>query len=899
MWAIVLLFAVALSVSAYRAKATAPPVIEGLAAVSAAQGGTWVAIPQKDDIAVMLVDEKGVREKSFSTPLKSGGDIAQAVYMTADAEGSVYLLKHFTDAESGREVERQELVVYTPRLLPFGRVKTIRLGGRDDPGNEGAEGETEAVRYLHVQASTSVILTGISADGGLITRETYDIEDLRSGDATIKSRRDYHGNYSEKVYKAVPAGTDVAVLSMTGRLFRAAEDSPQPSPVYPSEEAERSSYISFLRESAPGQVIAGEQKTGNILRLSLSDGGYSFLLEGDQPLGTLPYLARDILDISFCPENEASWVAPVQNPSTGADELIVCSEGEYSLITRVGKGFAATFFGVIWQGILTFAALLAVAVLLLSLYRVVVGSRMLLVKLTAVSAPLLLLALTLFGTYSYFTYRSSLQGTYETKASDQGNLLRALFGSETFDSITAPGLYGSVEYEYLRAQMETRDVYTSSAYFVDGKLYTGVDGALPCLYPFGIRHSAGAWELYRAAALTGKQQTGVIADRLGERMVSITPVGSSSGNTVFLLETGIFFEEINRQTGGYLRSYLLISALCILSACALLLTSFFRILSPLRGIIEGLEQFARGNRTVRLGIESHTNDELADIARVFNKMARDIDTQIYNLKAMGETYYRFVPRQIFKLLNKDNLADVCLGNAVEGKYYVLVANLYPRQCYTDFESASERLNRFFAIVHQAAGENGATLLSDSAGLRDLRLICPDGDAATRAAMEAIARIDGYNAKSPLQQRLDVSFFLHYTQVGFGVCGDGERYVPAMISPGLDEMLEISDEFRRLSSRLIVTQNAYNTLDSGSYFHRFIGTVTADGETSTGLYDFYDSSSPGAIRTLNETLGAFNKAMELYRQNRFYDAKNMFAIVLRENQYDNVARHYIFRCEKKL
>jgi hypothetical protein len=165
-------------------------------------------------------------------------------------------------------------------------------------------------------------------------------------------------------------------------------------------------------------------------------------------------------------------------------------------------------------------------------------------------------------------------------------------------------------------------------------------------------------------------------------------------------------------------------------------------------------------------------------------------------------------------------------------------------------------------------------------------------------MEAIASIDEHNAKSPIAQRLEASFFLHHTRIGFGICGDGERYVPAMISAELDEALARCEDFRRLSSRLIVTQAAYDILDADKYFHRFIGYASDDEEEHSGLYDFYDSSAPEFIRLLNETLGAFDKAMALYRQKRYYDAKNIFAVVLRENQYDNVARHYIFQSERR-
>ncbi len=900
LWGGILLLAVALGLSGYQA-AGAPRAIGGFAAIAASgPGQAWVAIPSGSRIEVSLLDEAGVARERFSLPRKSGEQAAHIESMAADGEGRVYLLKTYTGAASGQYEGRQELLIYTPGLLPFGRVKTIRLNESEEEGGEGDAAKPRVGRYLHVFPSTSVVLTGVSEDADELVREAYDLDSLLdSGAAVIKGMRRYPADPYEELYRAVPSGTDIVFLAKTGRLFRSSEGSAQPVRLYPDEGAELSTYVSFLEALAPGAVLVGEQKSGNVLRLSANDGRFSYLLEGNNSLGTLPYTSHDLLSVSVSPASENSWVAQVQNPATGAAELVLCNEGEYTLHRAVQSGLGAALLAFLWRALLYFAAMVLAVAAAVGLFRVVVGSRLLVVKLIVASLPLLVLALAFFGVYSYRSFQSSLLSTYETKAADQGNLLRALFSSASFDQITAPGLHGSTEHLYLQAQMNTRDVYTSSAYFVDGALYTGVSGEYPTLFPFGIRQSASAWALYRRAALTGAQQAGVVSDKLGERLVCVTPVGSSSGNTVFLLETGIFREEINRQTGGYLRGYLVASALCILAACALLLASFIRILRPLGGIVEGLDAFSKGNRTVRLALADKANDELADIARVFNKMAKDIDVQLYNLKAMGDTYYRFVPQQVFRLLGRENLADVDLESAVEGKYCVLVANLYSRQPKVDFESARERINCFFAIVHRAAGENGATLLSDSAGLGDLRLLCPDGNAAARAAMEAIARIDEHNAKCDIAQRLSVSFFLHHTVLGFGICGDGERYVPAMISSELDEILALCEEFRRFSSRLIVTEAAYKTLDASGYFHRFIGFVSGADEATTGLYDFYDSSSPGTIRLLNETLGAFNKGMELYSQKRFYDAKNMFAIVLRENQYDNVARHYVFQCERKL
>ena len=48
--------------------------------------------------------------------------------------------------------------------------------------------------------------------------------------------------------------------------------------------------------------------------------------------------------------------------------------------------------------------------------------------------------------------------------------------------------------------------------------------------------------------------------------------------------------------------------------------------------------------------------------------------------------------------------------------------------------------------------------------------------------------------------------------------------------------------------------------------------------------------------MKQSQHAFDKAMELYEKGFYYEAKNLYARVLRENPGDMAAKYYIFRCE---
>lgn len=125
-------------------------------------------------------------------------------------------------------------------------------------------------------------------------------------------------------------------------------------------------------------------------------------------------------------------------------------------------------------------------------------------------------------------------------------------------------------------------------------------------------------------------------------------------------------------------------------------------------------------------------------------------------------------------------------------------------------------------------------------------------------------------------------------------------MPALLSGDLDDLSGGAAKLRQFGCRLLVTRAAFEELPADHrYVSRFIGYPEGKRRQNYGLYDFYDAAAPEVTRLLTETRPTFDKAMALYLEGRFPEAKNLFALVLRENQYDDAARYYVFRCEQEL
>jgi len=834
-------------------------------------------------VVMSTVDEEGVRQHTVRFSREEDGYTVSILDTAADADGNIYVLKKMSDRMTGDE-EYQQLDIYDMSKWFWKRVQSVVL----DDG---------AADYRWIHLSSTLTLMGVTKDGGTLQRISFDLDNLLTKKSvSIKNSWTYDIDRDEGIYSAVPAGASVAYLTKSGKIFYATENA-EAVEVYPNRELETLIYPLYLAALDSDSVYFGEAVSGDMMTLTLADGATETLRTGKEALsGVSQYATGDIVAISM--KDESDFFAAVPSVDGDKFDLIFAEGGRISVISEVKPSLIANIFTFIW----TAAGICLAAFLLIGLLRSLIGTvsnnRALLVKLLFATLPLMLVALLVFGSVSYYNYRESIYGTLEKKVEDEGNLLTALFGTESFEEIEYPFDYSGEAYQYLIQQIDTRDIYARSAYYEDGKLYTGVDHDLPCYYPFEIGLNIDAINLYHKAAYTGVAQMAKLSDENGVRIACVTPIGGTAGDTVFLFETGIQVANAESYTGAFLRTFIIGSVIFILAVSVILTLSFMRLLSPLNQVKEGLEEFAKGNRSFRL--QTSSADELSDIIRVFNMMANDIDAQLFNLQKLSDTYYKFIPQRIFNLLGKDNLSDVELGNSVEKEFDVLTVSLnLDGSAYTSAQT-QELTNRFFNIVNETCDENGGVLMTDNANLRRLRIICPAGpENAVVTALSALARIDASNAKNLVQNRLDVLFVLHRASVYYGICGDEKRLIPTTVSEELDFITAHEDVFRELSSRLIVTSAAYDGIDTAHYYNRFIGYPAEIFAQRFGLYDFYDCCSPEVTRRINETKDAFDKAVELYHQGRYYDAKNLFAVVLRENQYDNVTRHYIFNCEKKL
>ncbi len=834
---------------------------------------------EKDTI-VAQVDENGTIEKYISYQTEVGDVLYTVQGVAAGTGGSVYVLRNQSDAYTG------DLIVQELMILDFSGwyAKEQKVFTLTDT--------TENYYYRTITASAdtvSLVATDMYEETAI--RRTYEYGTLLAGTLTIKSTRTYPLMESEGIYQAIGNGTDLAYLSDSGKIFLSTETTV--TEVYPARVIETLIYPTFLVYAESGYIYIGEHETGNFIRLNLSDGTEEILQSGNSPLnGATTYTTGSISKIAMTDTN--NYLAVVTNANTGKLELILTTAGLSSAIDSINYGLLTIFtrFLLTW---LFYAAIVFGIIGLIALFRsVMVNGRTIMARLVAVAVPLIALALGLFGFIAYNYYEESIQANFEKQVLDEGNMLMALFGQSSFNEIQYPYDYNNEAYQYLVNQLQTRDIYARVGIYEAGDLYITVDETLPCYYPTSALMNQGLEQLYVQAAVTGIAVTGVIQDSEGERFVCVTPLGGLSGQTVYLLETGIYTANIDNYMESYIKNFVIICISFLVIILVVLSYSFYKVLEPIATMKELMDRYVQGDREVR--IDAEADDELSSISNIFNKLADDIDVLEHNHKKMAETYYRFVPTGLISLLEKDNLADLTLGNKVEGEYIALQAKL---DIPVDMPliQVEKITNRYFTIMNEVAAAKDIIPIVDSSDLRTMTMLCKQDTAiALSIALQVLARVDSDNAVALEDERCQVRFIIHYTSAVFTLCGDSGRYLPVLFAPELDSLEEQNQYFHSTNSRILMTDVAVEMSEEMElYANRYISTVTAAGVT-IGLYDIFEDRSSNEIRIMKQTYNAFAKAIELYEKGFYYEAKNMFAMVFRENSNDYIARLFLFKCE---
>ena len=405
------------------------------------------------------------------------------------------------------------------------------------------------------------------------------------------------------------------------------------------------------------------------------------------------------------------------------------------------------------------------------------------------------------------------------------------------------------------------------------------------------------WDKFSNKSGEADSQEALFRDVYGDIYASFVAIKDNSGAVVGF--AGNFLdEELHRKNEFY---QILSHSMAVIIIITLMIIAYICFvvkwcLYPLKKIEKGIEEATRGEWKSRIKIIS--KDEFADIAQAFNLMSEKIERYTSNLIRLNKEYVRYVPSEIFKFMDKEKITQVKLYDQkiLDMNIIYVTFNLSCKGSYEFaneveiFDVLNETYEKMFKVV-----ENNNGVVQSFDGL-DCVMLFPGG---AQNAFNASVQFKEIDIDPKVKEHMNVT--LGFGNVLIGVTGNKDRRGVLVVCDEIMQMFNIDTYLKAIGINQVATKGIIDRLDENLPFsNRYIGRIgNITGEGYTDIYEIIDTTNKYKYDLYKSTNKLFEDGIKAYLIGDFEKSRKIFTDVLRINENDKVAVHYLTKCEEYL
>lgn len=284
------------------------------------------------------------------------------------------------------------------------------------------------------------------------------------------------------------------------------------------------------------------------------------------------------------------------------------------------------------------------------------------------------------------------------------------------------------------------------------------------------------------------------------------------------------------------------------------------------------------------------SNEIRRLKNSLGQISTDVARMNYMKYKVLQNYYRFAPKQIEQILAKTSIMEVEPGDKARVTGTLAFVS-YPENSGVNEEAYLRRVSREYQYLGEKQKEYEGILLSDNSDLTTMQLLFQK---ETRKALN-------FGVEMSMSQednsRGQAFVLLHHTSFLYGVVGDEEQTFTYLLSNEMKMLERYVEKLRSMGIRMAVTDAVYELVEKETT-GRYIGYLE-EGNCRFRLYEILDAYPAKERQRRLDSREKFQKALELFYQGDYYLGRNAFTEVLKESPNDEVAKWYLFLCEKCL
>lgn len=264
---------------------------------------------------------------------------------------------------------------------------------------------------------------------------------------------------------------------------------------------------------------------------------------------------------------------------------------------------------------------------------------------------------------------------------------------------------------------------------------------------------------------------------------------------------------------------------------------------------------------------------------------------------------RFLPYQFMKLLGKDSIAEIRLGDHVERNMTILFSDI------RDFTSLSEGMTprENFSFINSYLKEMEPVLFRSNGfidkyiGDAIMAIFPDDAEDALQAALGMLAQLRRYNAarRRARAPAIRIGIGLNTGLAMAGAVGGPHRLETTVISDAVNLASRIESLTKTYDVPLLIGEHVlYSLKDPDAHDIRFVDRVRVKGkEQPQSIYEVFDADPSGLRKAKRRTRNMFEEALAHYHCREVTKARALLRRCLAVCPEDRTAQVYAERCSR--
>ena len=303
------------------------------------------------------------------------------------------------------------------------------------------------------------------------------------------------------------------------------------------------------------------------------------------------------------------------------------------------------------------------------------------------------------------------------------------------------------------------------------------------------------------------------------------------------------------------------------------------------------------------GLETGANDYLTKPITKKELLAR-IKTHL-QISQLSLAYSRFVPHEFIRLLQKDSILEVHLGDQTQQEMSVLFADIRNFTTLSEQMTPAENfqfINAYLSRMEPAIVENGG-FIDKYVGDAIMALFPGNADHAVKGAIAMLQNLHAYNCTRvadgypPIRNGIGINSGL----MMLGTVGGPSHMDSTVISDTVNLAARIEELTKLYDVPLLISQETLLRLGNPeAYFYRLVDRVQVKGKSqSVSIFEVFDAD-PVDIRDQKQALKTlFENSLTRFNLGEYGAALAGFEACVQALPGDVVAIQHRDRCRRKL